>query len=294
MCNEGGFIRQRGQNKKISLKIYAISARTSPIFKGTITNATGNETGVTVNGIVAMVYGNLFVANHIPLEEGENTITASATDTAGNTATSSITVSAEAIGLYIRITADEESGVSGVSPFETTLKVGGSFTFTEEPIITYEGPGVVEFLDNPEPNEYDVRIATPGIYYFTAEVTDDQSNTYSDTIAMVILDLVQLDALLRAKWNNMKAALIDGDIQRALSYHHGTFKERYESIYNLLQSEISSIAQQMKELEFIFAEGDRAKYATNRDHNIDGQIVTITYYVYFSQDEKGLWKIERY
>ena len=50
---------------------------------GDIINTSGNETGVTVNGIVATVYGNQFIANHVPLVEGVNTITVTATDTAG-------------------------------------------------------------------------------------------------------------------------------------------------------------------------------------------------------------------
>jgi hypothetical protein len=60
-------------------------SRPDTLILCTITNATGNETGVVVNGIVAMVYGNQFVANHVPLEEGGNTITATAMDTDGNT-----------------------------------------------------------------------------------------------------------------------------------------------------------------------------------------------------------------
>jgi len=50
----------------------------------------GNETGVTLNGIVAVVYNGEFFVNHVPLEEGSNDITATATDTSasggGNTA----------------------------------------------------------------------------------------------------------------------------------------------------------------------------------------------------------------
>jgi hypothetical protein len=34
-----------------------------------------NDTGVTVNGQVAMVFNDRFVANHVPLQDGENTIT---------------------------------------------------------------------------------------------------------------------------------------------------------------------------------------------------------------------------
>jgi hypothetical protein len=38
-------------------------------------------------------------------------------------------------------------------------------------------------------------------------VTDDQSNTYTDTVAVLVLDVAELDALLRAKWEGMKTAL---------------------------------------------------------------------------------------
>jgi hypothetical protein len=50
----------------------------------------------------------------------------------------------------------------------------------------------------------------------------------------------------------------------------------------------------MQNIEMIFAKGDRAKYRVKRDHNIGGQTVTITYYIYFSTDGNGLWKVEKY
>ena len=51
--------------------------------RGTIINSTGKETGITVNGIVATVYGNQFTVSRVPLSVGPNTITATATDIAG-------------------------------------------------------------------------------------------------------------------------------------------------------------------------------------------------------------------
>ncbi|MBW2078208.1 MAG: FG-GAP repeat protein [Deltaproteobacteria bacterium] len=260
------------------------------MVQGTITNPLATEVGITVNGIVAMVEGNQFMANHIPLEQGENTLTVTAMDWEGNMAIASITVYAETEGEYIMITADDESGTS---PLETTLRIEGSFTFTD-PYLTYTGPGMVEFLGIPEEHEYEIQITGEGVYYFTAEVTDTENNTYTDTIAIVVLNQAQLDALLKAKWEGMKTALVAGDIEKALSYHHEAFKDRYESIYNLLASNLPILAQQMQGIEMIFAEGNRGKYGINRDHDIDGQIVTITYYIYFSKDENGLWKIERY
>ncbi len=91
---------------------------TSPyvMVKGTITNTEGNETGVNVNGVVAIVRNNQFIANHVPLENGENTIVAVATDSEGAVYSVSKTVIADLSGPYVRITASPESGLS---PFET-------------------------------------------------------------------------------------------------------------------------------------------------------------------------------
>ncbi|MDY6974422.1 MAG: hypothetical protein SV775_19235 [Thermodesulfobacteriota bacterium] len=127
----------------------ATITRPDVMVQGTISNSAGNETGVVINGVIALVYGNKFVANHVPLGEGENTITA--TDTAGNTTTTSIAIDGATQGDYIRITADTESGVS---PLETTLAVDGSFGFTASS-FSYAGPDAVEFL-SVSAEEYDI------------------------------------------------------------------------------------------------------------------------------------------
>jgi len=233
---------------------------------------------VVVNGVLAMVYGNEFVANHVP------------TDAAGNTLTTAIIVNADTTGDYIWITVDEESGVT---PFEAILRVEGTFTFTEEATLTYDGTDEVEFLENPNENEYTVRIITPGLYYFTAEV-DNEGTIYTDTIAILVMDQGELDALLRAKWEAMKSALIAGDIEGALSYHYQGLRDKYEAIYTLLGSDLAIKVQQMQDIQFIYATGDRALYRIKRDHDIDGQTVTVTYHVYFSKDRIGLWQLERY
>lgn len=264
-------------------------SRPDIMVEGTLTNAIGNETGVTVNGIVASVYGDHFVANHVSLQEGESTIIAAATDTNGNTATASITVYPDTTSDYIRITADPESGIS---PLKTTLRVEGSFSFTNSS-LTDTGPGEVLVLENPTPEEYRVRMTTEGIYYVTAGV-DYQDKTYTDTTAIVVLNQAELDALLGAKWAGMTAALIGGDMEGALSSHHGVQRDKYEAIYKFLANDLPALAWQMQGIEFIYATGDKAKYRIRRDHDIDEQKVIITYYIYFSKDENGLWKIERY
>jgi hypothetical protein len=44
-------------------------SRPYTMVRGTVTNAAGNETGVTVNGIPAIISGNEFAVNHVPLQQ---------------------------------------------------------------------------------------------------------------------------------------------------------------------------------------------------------------------------------
>jgi hypothetical protein len=271
----------------------ATISRPDVMVRGTVTHPNGNETGVTVNGVIAMVDGDQFVANHVPLWPGRNTLTADAIDTDGNRAIRSVTVNWDIVENnrdFISIKADTESCIP---PLETTLRIEGAFSFTESS-LSYTGPGEIEILEHPSPEEYGVRMTAEGLYYVTAEVIDPQGDIYRDTIAIHVLNIADLDALLRSKWNRMRSALIAGDIEEALLYHHEVLKDKYEAIYNLLRANLPSLAQQMQDIELIYAEDTRAKYRIRRDHEINGKIVAITYYLYFSRDENGLWKIERY
>ncbi len=257
------------------------------MVQGTIPNIEGNEMGVTVNGIVAMVEGTQFVANHVPLEEGENTITASSTNPNGGVESASITVFAEITGNYITITADTESGIS---PLATNLKVEGSFTFTEDPVITNNGPGNVIFTDNPEDNKYDVSIMTPGIYFFTAEAQDDQSNTYIDTVAVLVMDQAELDALLRTKWEGMRQALAQNDVNGAVSYFSESTKESYREMFTILSDSLTEIEQELSDIQFI----DIMKNAAECDIRITRDGNEYSFYLLFIKDVDGLWKIKSF
>jgi hypothetical protein len=259
--------------------------------EGIIINPLGHEVGINVNGVVAVAEGNHFIANHVPLEDGTNTIIATIVDAEGNTATDSIDVYADTTQDYIRITADEESGVA---LFETMLKIEASFGLTVEPSITYTGPGVIDITRIDGEYNYYLTASTVGIYNITAQV-DYEGYTYSDTLTIQVLDDAVLDALLQAKWNGMKTALADGNISRALTYHHESEREDYETVYNLLGiATLHAKAAQMQDIEPILIEGDKAKYRIRRENNFSGQMVTMTYYIYFSKDGNGLWMIERY
>ncbi len=265
--------------------------RSDVMVKGTVTNSTGNETGVTVNGVVATVYDNQFIANHIPLTEGSNTITVTATDTAGHTATKAIIVNAVTTGNYIDLTANPESGVA---PLTTYFSVSTSIPNAVATYqMDYEGNGSIDYTGSTFDN-INFTYTVEGIYYPTVIVTDSQGIQYSDTIAIVVLNAADLDALLRAKWVAMKTAIANQDVEGAVKYYTEGSKQIYNDIFTTLYSQLPQIAQDMQNIELLYTRDKTAKYRIRQDELYEGQTVTMTYHIYFVVDSDGLWKIYRY
>lgn len=260
--------------------------RPDVMVKGALTMTAGNETGVTVNGMVAMTYNNQFVANHVPLTDGANTITVTATDTAGNTATTAIVVTAVTAGNYIRLNANPEAGIA---PLDTTIRIDGSFSVTN-PLINATGPATVESLVSSNPEEYVYRMTVEGIYFFTASATGPDSMQYQDTAGIVVYNQSQLDTVLRSIWSAMTSKLSIGDKTGALLYMSSVTRPNYEQILNAISSQLPSMMATQQELNFIYATNNMAKY----------ELVTLeeatlySYEVTFIKDENGIWKILQY
>lgn len=261
-------------------------AQSDVMVKGTITNSTGNETGVTVNGIVATVYGNQFIVNHVPLTEGQNTITVTATDTSGNSLSKSVSVNAVTTGNYIRITSNIDSGIS---PLQVTLRIDGSFNIASSD-ISVTGPGTVEFLPGTLVDEYEVIMTTEGIYYFTASVTGPDNIVYQDTIAVTVVNRTQLDNLLRVKWTTMMNSLSLKDTTAALLHISAVTKPMYTQMLNEIIDQLPAITATQRELNFLYATDNIAKFELVTFENSK----LYSYEVTFGKDEHGLWKVVQY
>jgi len=257
-------------------------SRSEIMVKGTVSQENGLETGVVVNGRIAVVTGNHFIANRVPLEEGQNQITAVATDVNGNTATDSMTVNVTLPGHYIRLTANIESGIA---PLETILTIDTSLDPTRLS-VTYTGPAEVEFLSTSE-SEYRMRLTTEGSYLFTAEGTDSGGTTYNDTVALTVLSKEAVDNLLRAKWEGMREALSNNEVEKAINYFIDNTKETYRYNFDLLKDLLPMIAQDMREIRLIEV------YDRGADYRLfcvqDG--VELSFFIKFVKDIDGLWKI---
>jgi len=136
---------------------------------------------VIVNGVTALVHDGTFVANHVPLQERENSITVKAVDVNGEHSEKTLSVTVESSARYAELHTDMESGLA---PMETTLRLDGNFAFPAQPVISNVGPSEVEFLTGTEPGTWNVSLPEPGIYVFTAEAQDENGTSYSDTVAV--------------------------------------------------------------------------------------------------------------
>ena len=259
---------------------------TSVTVRGTIAHAKGLETGLRVNGISVIIEGDQFTANHVPLVQGENTITATATDASGLTLSDSITVDANMPENYIHLSA---SPVSGTSPFETTLRIDSSFAIASSQ-ITYFGPDDIIFLDR-SIDEIRAQVTTVGIHTFYAEVTDSEGNVYTDEVCIEVIDRAVLDGLLQDKWAGMKAALLAGDLNNAVIFFVSDRQDAYNQVFNDLSDRISDIISATGALEALEVSDRHARYTISYPITVDGVATTAGTYVIFVQDNDGLWKI---
>lgn len=284
----GNFIKVKVLAPRLNITITSPSAaeiisKPEIMVKGNIINFTGNETGVTVNGKVANVYGNQFVANNVSLVEGVNTITVTAKDTANNSATASVTVNAVTTGSYVKLSS---SLASGIAPLTANFSISISNFTPASYQMDYEGDGVVDYTGTTFEN-ISHTYTTEGIFYPTVTVTDNQGNTYSDTIAITVLSKTQLDALLKGKWEGMKGKLRNQDTEGALGYFVEEKREMYRYNFNLMNSILPAMINDMGNIRLIRITDDVAEYEMLATQ--DG--VEYSFYVEFVKDSNGVWKL---
>jgi len=279
------------QNNPLTIQITSPAAgasiqRPDTMVSGMITNSANTETGVTVNGVVALKENNSFTASHVPLKPGSNIITATVTDIDGHSTGTSIIVQADPGGNYIVLNPDT---IMGLAPFELTLSVDATFTLPATgAALTHTGPGTVQILSS-TPDTFTIRLTTPGIYFFTATVVN-QGITYTDVVAVQVLDSVALDASLKAKWNAMKARLAVQDVTGAVTFYANGSKDVYQQQFTALSAVLPQIVQEMDDITFLDLQDNRVTYDLRTVRNNE----TYSFQVTFIRERDGIWRIWNY
>jgi hypothetical protein len=177
-----------------------------------------------------------------------------------------------------------------MAPMGVNLRINGSFSIVN-PVITLQGPATVEQLTNDNPDEYKYRIATEGIYYFTAQVTGPDNKVYQDTVAVTVLS-PQIDALLRGKWEGMKSALGNQDINGAVLNFASDTQANYNKLFTGLKSVLPSYVAELytTQVDLISIEDNKATYRISVTRNG----TALFFHLLFIQDYNGIWKIWKY
>ena len=165
---------------------------------------------------------------------------------------------------------------------------------TSSPITTYQmdfdGDGI-DPTTIEDPDNISFTYDQEGIYYPTITVTDDQSNQYTDTIAVNVLSLNELNTLLTNKRSEVIDLLKEKDIQSALSYFDESSQAKYEEAFTLLIDQLPEIFSVPEEFNLISVIDNVATCESVVVEVVDGNNRRISYPATFIKDENGFWKI---
>lgn len=156
---------------------------------------------VTVNGQRALVNGNEFFVNALPLIEGENTITVLMDDSYRYAAQSQFTVSSEqqtSAAEWIDLQIDEPGGFA---PLVTRLIAKPHLAYAlaaGSANLQYQGPQGAT-ITPVSATEYHLRFDSPGFYTLKYSVADTQGNIYSRQALVIVMT-----PITEADWLAMK------------------------------------------------------------------------------------------
>jgi len=262
--------------------------KSTAIVQGRVYNQMG-EIGAVVNGVLAEVQGGEF-AVIVPLQPGQNIITATATRPDGVQGQAQITINTENQEESVRLTVIPTRGIldqTGIlnATFEATA-------YLVNPVSSYfwdfNGDGTPEITGTEA--TVMAQYQYPGLYFPKVTVTDTQGNVYTETTLINVLSREEIDALLRAKWEGMKSALVQGNIEGAISYFDDFSKAGYKEHFTVLSPIVSQIVQELNDIQLIRMMKNAIEYDIRTTRN--GK--EYSFYLLFVRDKDGLWKIRSF
>jgi hypothetical protein len=258
--------------------------RSSTTVKGNILSS-ADEVGVVINGVVAQLQDGQFAAPNLPLALGDNTLTATATNSCLNIATGALVVHTTLFeDPPLRLTVVPSSGIS---PLTVTLQVHATLP---NPINSFQwdfdGDGEID-SSGPTLSQVSSTYTQPGLFFPRVIVTDTQGNEVSDTTVINVLSPERMDALFKGKWQMLKGALANQQIEQAVGMYELGVVEKYRRVFTDLSDALPSISGSLGDITLISLQGNLAEYAIPRLQ--EGE--TFVYFIYFIMDQNGLWKI---
>lgn len=239
------------------------------------------NTGVTVNGVVAVVEGGRFYAT-VPLQPGPNTLTVAAQALDGASTQQSLNVTSTGPAA-VEVSAD---AVSGVAPLKVKFTVNTALT-VQRIEADFDGNGTIDFTTTNPTAPIEFTYTQPGRYAARLVITSAGIPT-TQTVQIVVQDPVVLDQQLRALWQGFAGALVARDKAKAMQFLNKQAQEKYGTVFDTLISDIPQILGSFSNLQTVTVSGEIGEYAINR--TIDG--VNRIFFIYMLRDVDGVWRID--
>ncbi len=115
-----------------------------------------------------------------------------------------------------------------------------------------------------------------------------ESNVYTETVKVLVMDAELLDAMLREKWNAMRNALSAADVPKALVHISEGAKDMYQYNFGLMNAYLGEIAAGLRDITMVKARGRMAEYEMWAEQG--GQMYS--FYILFVKDPDGIWRID--
>lgn len=245
-----------------------------------------SNTGITVNGQVAEVYGDRFLADGILLEPGANTLTVTATTVDGATVThtQSLTRSGDN---PLTLTAEP---LTFSPPFMARVTLTLDVPM-QSVAIDRDGDGGTDWsATNTTASQQSVDLTYPeaGLHVGVVHAIDEDGTHYDIPFGVVLEDAQGTQARRRSVYQQMLDRLGQSDISGALNVFMGTSRAHYEQIFNQLTSDLPSLVPGFVAIDQVELGRDWAQLRMLRD--VSGQ--KQAYYITLVRGDDGVWRIE--
>ena len=252
------------------------------IVRGSITNPTGGEVGLMVNGVSTATQQNAFVGLVFVSPE-TTSLTAIVTSKNGTSATQTIPITV--LNAAPSPTVLHVLPTNGPAPLTVTFSFFGDVEILQV-TLDANGDGNVDFT-GPHLTQQPFTYVEPGIYVATANATDIQGNQLLTNAVVQVLDPTELDAILQARWLAMKDALRAGDIPAALSQIISQARPSYEEGFQIISAQLPGIDEILTPVSLVRIGNNEAVYKASR--NDDG--IPMSFEVRFAMDVDGFWRV---
>jgi hypothetical protein len=260
--------------------------RSSVVVTGDVNFATGPEIGVLVNGLPALVSNNQYAVK-VPVDTSITSLTAVARDSAGNTGSDTVSVTVQSPTAQKLFLTPSPS--NGAAPLEVSLRT--SFL---GPVVNYQwdtnGDGIID-LQVPNSPEVIQQYLAPGIYFPTVFVTDSQGGQFAESAVVLVVSAQELVALIQNKWQSLKDALRNGNVDGALSFIAEESRDRYRGIFNAVSSRLPQVDTILTNIQIGAIRGNEAEFTMLR---VSSDGVERSFYVLFVRDNDGIWRLRMF